>query len=79
MSLDVYQARWRPEEIEITKAAQLIEPLGNRLAWLKENEVEARKHDAPNGWGRYESFVPWIERYLEACKAHPEATIEVSR
>jgi len=32
-----------------------------------------------NGWGLYEDFVPWIERYLAACEEYPEAIIRVSR
>jgi hypothetical protein len=34
---------------------------------------------APNGWGLYVHFVPWIEAYLNACKAHPDADVSVSR
>ena len=34
---------------------------------------------ATNGWGMYEHFVPFVEKYLEACKEYPDAVIEVSR
>ena len=33
----------------------------------------------PNGWGLYEHFVPWIERYLAACIANPDSIVTVSR
>ena len=71
----IYKHLWRPEEIGITKAAQLIEPLEEGLAKMKSNPDEYRKYDAPNGWGLYSEFVPWIERYINACKENPEAQI----
>jgi hypothetical protein len=75
----IYEACWNPEEIGITKAGQLVDPLRKGLAWLKANDAEARKYDSPNGWGLYRNFVPWVERYLAACEKYPEATIGVSR
>ncbi len=75
----IYKELWRPEEIGITTASQLIEPLRKGLSWLKANETEARKHDAPNGWGLYEHFVPFVEKYLAACEANPKATVSVSK
>ena len=38
-----------------------------------------KKFDSANGWGLYIHFLPWVEKYLEACKAYPEAEISVSR
>jgi hypothetical protein len=35
--------------------------------------------DSPNGWGSYEFAMPWIEKFLAACEAHPKALIGVSR
>jgi len=75
----LYEALWRPDEIGITKARQLVEPLTKGLAWLKEHRTEAETHNAPNGWGLYEHFVPFVEKYLAACQAHPEATVDVWR
>lgn len=75
----IYRHCWRPEEVGITKASELIEPLRKGLAWLKENPEEAKKHNASNGWGLYEHFVPWVEKYLAACEANPDAVISVSR
>ncbi len=75
----IYKHLWRPEEIGITKAGQLIEPLGAALALLKSDPERFKKFNPENGWGSYEMFVPWVEDYLAACKANPEASIEVSR
>lgn len=37
------------------------------------------KFDSPNGWGLYVNFLPWVKRYLDACKEYPEAEINTSR
>ena len=35
--------------------------------------------DSENGWGLYVNFIPFIEKYLEALKEHPESFIECNR
>jgi hypothetical protein len=30
-----------------------------------------RKLDAPNGWGRYENFLPWVQELLRRCVEAP--------
>lgn len=75
----IYEVCWRPDEIGLAEARQLIDPLREGVAWLRANEAAAREHDAPNGWGRYEHFLPWVESYLAACEADPDATVTVSR
>lgn len=75
----IYKHLWRPEEIGIKKAKELIQPLEAALVQMKADPERFEKHNAPNGWGLYEHFVPWIERYLEACRNYPEANVSVSR
>lgn len=75
----IYQHVWRPEEVGITHARQLIDPLRAGIALMKADPGRFRQHDADNGWGRYDDFVPWLERYLAACEMYPHATVEVSR
>jgi hypothetical protein len=75
----IYRHLWRPDEIGITKASQLIEPISLGLALMKAEPERFKAHDASNGWGTYEDFIPWIERYLHACRTYPDATVEVSR
>ena len=75
----IYEACWRPEEIGITKAAQLIEPLRAGIALMKSDRPRFEKHNAANGWGLYKHFLPWLEAYLAACEAHPEWKVTVSR
>jgi len=75
----IYNHLWRPEEVGITKAAQLIEPLHAGLALMKSDPTRFQKHNAQNGWGLYEHFVPWVEKYLAACEENPTANVSVSR
>lgn len=75
----IYEACWRPEEIGITHATQLIEPLRSGIALMKADPKRFAKHNPSNGWGSYAGFLPWLERYLAACEDHPEAEVRVSR
>lgn len=75
----IYEHLWRPEEIGVTKAQQLIAPLRAGLELMKADPARFKKHNASNGWGMYEHFVPFVEKYLAACEENPNATVEVSR
>lgn len=75
----IYEHLWRPEEIGITTAKQLIEPLCVGLMLMKRQPERFEELNPSNGWGSYEVFVPWIERYLAACCEYPDATVRVSR
>lgn len=75
----IYEALWRPEEIGKTKAGEIVELLEKGLADLKARPEHFEKFNSPNGWGMYEDFVVFVEKYLEACKEYPYAIIKVSR
>jgi hypothetical protein len=75
----IYEALWRPEESNYTKAKDLIEPLETGLAKLRESPYEFMKYNPTNGWGTYEGLIEFVEDYLSACKRYPEATVTVSR
>lgn len=75
----IYQHLWRPEELGITKAKELIEPLTNGLYLLESDPARFEKHNPENGWGDYEGLCDFVKSYLGACKEYPEATIGISR
>ena len=75
----IYKHLWRPEEIGIKYAKELIEPLTKGLEDMKKRPEYYKQFNSPNGWGIYKHFIPWIEEYLEACKEYPEAVIKISR
>ena len=75
----IYKHLWRPEEIGITKAHQLIEPLLDGYRKLVLEHAEMQQYNALNGWGMYANFLPFVTEYIEACAANPNADVEVSR
>lgn len=75
----IYSFLWRPEELSITTADQLIAPLTVGLAELKADPAKFKKLDSPNGWGTYDQFVPFVEEYLKACTKYPNATVVADR
>lgn len=75
----IYKALWRPEEINAVHAKDIIDILEKGLTDLKARPEHFKMFNSPNGWGMYEHFVPFVEKYLEACKEYPDAVIEVSR
>jgi hypothetical protein len=79
ISDDFYNALWRPDECGIATAGQLLPIINTGLAELKSDRNRLVKFQSPNGYGTYEGFVNWLERYRLACENHPDALIEVSR
>ena len=75
----IYQHLWRPDEIGVYCARELIQPLSAGLAKLLNDPEHFKKYDSPNGWGTYENFVPFVSNYLAACVAYPDSRVEVSR
>jgi hypothetical protein len=75
----IYKHLWRPEEIGIKTAHQLIAPLQEGLTKLLLEPERFKKFDPPNKWGSYESLVKFVSDYLAACTASPSAAVKVSR
>jgi hypothetical protein len=78
-SAGIYQCLWRPDEIGITQASQLIAPLAVGLALLVSCPDRFKAFNPENGWGNYDNLVRFVRNYLDACKAYPDATVRVSR
>lgn len=75
----IYEPLWRPDEIGITKASQLIEPLRHGLADLHHNPDKFTPFNPSNGWGNYGILKKFVTDYLEACCQHPNATVRARR
>jgi len=75
----IYQYLWRPDELGIKYANELIEPLQTGLKLLMKNPKKFKQFNPSNGWGNYEVLVNFVDKYLEACKTFPMAEISVSR
>jgi hypothetical protein len=74
----LYTYLWRPEELGITKAGELIIPLMEGLRELLENKDYLMTLSPQNGWGDYEGLVNFVTKYLVACINNPSADITVS-
>lgn len=104
----IYEALWRPAEMDPDRAARikeqadagnyhgaggayeiegevtiyardLIGPLTAGLERLRADPAKFEALNPDNGWGSYANFVPWVERYLMACREYPDAEVVVSR
>jgi hypothetical protein len=75
----IYQCLWRPEELGIKQAGELVGPLGVGLTKLVSDPEHFRQFDSPNGWGTYDNFVRFVQEVLRACIENPDAEVEVSR
>jgi hypothetical protein len=75
----IYKALWRPEELGIKKASELINPLENGIEELKSKPDYYKIFNPSNGWGAYENLISFTQEYLDACKLYPEAFVSVDR
>lgn len=75
----IYKHLWRPEELGITTAQQLIEPLKEGLLLLLSDPTRFKKFDPENKWGDYDGLVKFVRAYLFACVKYPNATLRISR
>jgi hypothetical protein len=75
----IYKYLWRPDEIGVTHAHQLIEPLQHGLKRLTSAPDMFRAFNPSNGWGTYDGLIVFVSEYLDACEAYPEASVHVSR
>jgi hypothetical protein len=75
----IYKHLWRPDEIGVSRAGDLIQPLRDGLAVLESDPERFKQFNPANGWGSYEGLVDFVREYLAACEANPDAEIEVSR
>lgn len=76
---DDHKAEWEFESKSETKAGEIVPLLEKGLADMIARPSHYEQFNASNGWGLYEHFVPWVAKYLEACKEYPDAIITVSR
>lgn len=75
----LYRPLWRPEELGITTAAELVEPLRAGLRLLNAEPEHYRRFNPENGWGNYEALVEFCEQYLAACERYPAAKVAACR
>lgn len=77
-AVGLYEVLWRPEEIGITTASQMIVPLEKAIDELVANPDKYKAFNPPNGYGSYEDFVSFCQAVLHNCREYPDAVIEAS-
>lgn len=75
----IYKPLWRPDEIGISKAHQLILPLTVGLEALRNGPEGFKLFNPSNGWGTYEALVQFVDGYLQACTQFPDADVSIWR
>jgi len=87
----LYDILWRPYRLHqigdddkrqydyMIPAYELIEPIKKGLEILKSDKKYFSKFNSPNGWGLYEHFVPFLEKYYNCIKDMPYLYVETSR
>lgn len=75
----IYEYCWRPGEVGVTKAKQLIEPLLDGIELMESDPKRFKEFDPSNGWGTYDNFIPWLRNYLEACQRYPDSNVNACR
>lgn len=69
---------WAYDKNGIRTAATLIEPLRAAIRNLEADPAKFKAMNPDNGWGSYETVVPWLRGILRACEEHPDARVYVS-
>lgn len=75
----IYKHLWRPAEVGITKASELVEPLREGLRLLESDPARFKQFNPPNGWGNYDVLRGFVRQYLEACREYPDAEVYACR
>lgn len=78
MACDLYKPLWRPEELDIKYAKDLIPYLSKGLSELVSKPEEYSKYNSPNGWGTYQGLVRFTTAVYIACLYYPDMLVEIS-
>lgn len=76
---NIYEDEISFEESVTIYAKDIVKIVEKGLKKLINKPDYYAKFNSPNGWGTYENFVPWVEKYLEALKQYPESKVLVDR
>lgn len=70
---------WRPDELGIKRAGDLIQSLKAGLDNLRADPAKFEAMNPKNGWGSYTGLVDFVHEYVRQCIKNPDAEIEISR
>jgi hypothetical protein len=72
----IYMCLWRPDELGLNVASEIVDVLTEGLSDLKNRPEFFKKFNPENGFGDYDGLVEFAESTLTACKKYPLATID---
>jgi hypothetical protein len=75
----VYEVIWRPEDIGIKTAKEVVEPLTQALNLMKADPERFKKLNPANRWGDYQYLLNFVQGYLGRARQYPDATIKINR
>ncbi len=79
-AVGLYKPLWRPEEVTIQTARDLVPFLQAGLKKMNEDKDELiSKYSPENGWGDYDALYGFVQRYLAACLESPNALVKAWR
>ena len=71
----IYDILWNAP----SKAGEMLSTLAAGIERLKADPDKYKKHDAPNGWGLYEHFLPFAESVYVAAETYPSSEVTTSK
>ena len=78
-TVTLYNVLWRPEELQFTKATEILSLLHDGLVELICFPEKYKPFNPENGWGDYDGLVNFVRDYYNACLDNPQAELRVSR
>jgi len=78
-TVSLYTILWRPEELQFTKAIEIISLLHEGLIELICFPEKYKPFNPENGWGSYDGLVNFLREYHNACLDNPQAELRISR
>lgn len=76
----IYEILWHPEKMNPQPTAfSVAMTLESAIALMWADPARFKLHDAPNGWGIYDHFMPWLEKVARYCRDHPDFRVSASR
>lgn len=75
----LYYPLWRPGEMGVDTAGELIHHLRRGVRYAYDNQQELNAYAPRNEWGSLRLLLDVAEEYLDYCRKYPAATIFVSR
>ncbi len=75
----IYRCLWCAEESGYATAQDIIPTLTEGVKKMDNDPERFEKFDAPNGWGTYDDFLPWLKKVLKACIDNPTYKLKAHR